>query len=39
VNLHNVSDGGARYEGANLTSARRTDLDRLEGEAYRPPKP
>jgi hypothetical protein len=39
VNLHNVADTGARFEGALTTMLRRTDFDRLEAEAYRPPQP
>ncbi|MCK6592436.1 MAG: pentapeptide repeat-containing protein, partial [Polyangiaceae bacterium] len=38
ANLHNVRDQGALWGGASLLSVKRTDVDRLEAEAWQPPE-
>ena len=38
ANLHALADAGALWTGASLAGARRTDLDRLEAEAWMPPQ-
>ncbi|HMY17213.1 MAG TPA: pentapeptide repeat-containing protein, partial [Polyangium sp.] len=37
ANFHNTRDAGALFVGANLFGLRKTDVDRLEAESYRPP--
>ncbi len=38
ANLHAVRDRGAIWTGASTAAAKRTDLDRLEAEAWLPPQ-
>jgi hypothetical protein len=38
ANLHDLKDAGTSWSGAGLASAVRTDLDRLEAEAWLPPE-
>jgi uncharacterized protein YjbI with pentapeptide repeats len=37
ANLHAVRDSSALFIGANLLGVRKTDVERLEAESYRPP--
>ncbi|MBW2459188.1 MAG: pentapeptide repeat-containing protein, partial [Deltaproteobacteria bacterium] len=37
ANLHNLKDKGARWDGAKLKLAQRTNLELLEAEAWQPP--
>jgi uncharacterized protein YjbI with pentapeptide repeats len=37
ANMHAVRDSGALFVGTNLLGLRKTDIDRLEAESYRPP--